>query len=125
MFLEKLRKIRLEHQSSKFNEKERSKYYDSMKDNIRVALCEANFDIIEQDPDQKNLLSARIKKLPNKDIKCLPKKLELSSAIMNDFNFFNKIFKFLKQSRNQLRKLRRNKPVGVKKNQRTKKRTKN
>lgn len=123
MFLEKLRRIQLVHQSRELNVSKRSEYYDNMKSNIKLILCEFSTDI-EQYPEQKRTLYDKVRKLPNKDIKCLPNPLDHTYAQMYDFISHSKTLKFLRQVRNYLRKLLMRKSVDRKKNQRKKKRTK-
>lgn len=100
-----------------------------MKFNIRSALCEATDDIYEEAPSQENILPKRVKELSKKEFKCLPKKLDLSSAQIVDNDFFNKILKFFKRSRSAFRRVNKKKlgagvGGGAKNNQRKKKRTK-
>lgn len=124
MFLEKLRLVPLNYTSSKFKERQRKEYYEQMKFSIQLTLCEAGYDINEHAPNQKNLYIDEVKKITNKSSKCIPDKLNISSAQVIDNCFFEKTYKFLKQSRNHLRKLNRKKRSGAKRNQRKKKRTK-
>lgn len=124
MFLEKLRNVPINYASNKFKQQERNQYYEQLKSNIQLSLCEASYDINQLAPNKKNVLIEEVTKLTNKSSKCIPHKMNVTTAQINDICFFEKINKFLKQSRNHLRKLSRKRHSGAKRNQRKKKRTK-
>lgn len=123
MFLEKLRHLRIEHHSEKFSDARRSTYYEKMKNEVKLVLCEASDDIYLRAPEQKNILFSRVKKLPNKEAKCLPNKGDQSLAQLHDFNFYNKVFRFLRQSKKIFKKLARKTGGGSKTKHKKKKRT--
>lgn len=124
MFFEKLTTAPLKHLSNKFKEAERTEYYEIMKHNIKLSLCEASYDINNLALERETHLFDEVKKLPNKAAKCIPNQLDLTSAQVIDNCFLEKTLKFLNQSRKHLRKLSKRKNGGAKKNQRKKQRTK-
>lgn len=121
MFLDKLMHMPVVHNSAKFNEEKRMEYYKELKGSIQLSLCEASYDIFDTAPELKQTwFGVKASKMK---FKCLPKQLDLSSAELNDFSFYNKLFRFLKQVKNRLRKLGKKGKRGSKNSQRKSRRT--